>query len=82
MTKYKLRAECSKDIMFLLYDFRFKHVQGSRDLVFSDCEVTFSTDLDFWEIIDIFRQKDDLHVPMQTLAEVGKYTGERNYNIR
>ena len=82
MTKYKLRAECVNDIRFMFSDGRFKNIQGSRDLLFTDCEISFESDLNFFEIFDILRSKPNTHVAMQTLAECNEYNGERNYNIR
>lgn len=82
--KYKLRAECSQDILNFLEKsgnqmMSFKMTR--EDLTFPDAEFEFETKLTLDEIILILKGIIDSHVMYQTVKPISEYTGERNYDL-
>ena len=81
--KYKLRAECSQDVVYFLNNV---HTQLSsfsliKDKELPDVEFEFETDLTLDEIILTLQDFDDAHVMYQTVKPIEEYTGERNYEL-
>jgi hypothetical protein len=81
--KYKLRAECSKDVVGFLNNVHSQLSSFSliKDKELPDVEFEFETDLALDEIILILKDLDDAHVMYQTVKLIDEYTGERNYEL-
>lgn len=79
--KYKLRAECSQDVVNFLNNVhsQLSSFKMIKDTDFPDVEFEFETDLDFEEILRAMLFLDDAHVMLQTVEKIDKYTGERYY---
>lgn len=80
---YKLRAECSNDVMRFIEN-AHGHMEGfkmERDKRFPDVDFEFESNLNLEEIISILRLIDDGHVMVQTVKPTGEYTGRRNYDL-
>jgi hypothetical protein len=83
-TKYKFRAECSRDAkLFFAAISEFICSGGkSSPLDFGDVEGTFvlSRDISSRDLLWAASRIDDGHVLVQTLELEANYTGERNYD--
>lgn len=81
---YKLRAECSQDVInFIANAHSQMHTFSmiKEDPSFPDCELIFETELELDEIILTLKDIDDSHVMYQTVKRLTEYTGERDYSI-
>ena len=81
--KYKLRAECSDDVMNFLNNIHsqllsFKFLRWKN---YPDCELIFTTELELDEIQMTLLDIDDAHVMAQTVQLYKNYTGKRNYEL-
>ncbi|ELY1992905.1 hypothetical protein SL054_002266 [Flavobacterium psychrophilum] len=83
LKKYKLRAECSNDVVnFLnnihtqLHSFKFERWKN-----LPDCQLIFSTELALDEIQYCLLDIEDCHVMAQTVMPYRLYTGKRNYEL-
>lgn len=81
--KYKMRAECSQDVVNfinhahnILGSFIMTKVDG-----YPDVDFYFETVMPIEEVIFELKRLKDTHVMYQTLNYSDKYTGERNYKI-
>lgn len=85
MTKYKLRAESSTDVMNFLDVIYLKLISFSMmriDHNFpNDVVLEFETELNLKEIISYLRDIEDSHVMYQTVKPIMEYTGERDYEM-
>jgi hypothetical protein len=80
--KYKLRAECSYDIVLFLQKAHgpmlgFK-MEGDTELYMPDVEFEFETILTIERILDILKDIDDSHVMYETVQLLEQYTGDRD----
>ena len=80
---YKLRAECSNDVMKFIEKAHghMENFKMERDKQFPDVDFEFESKLNLDEIILILRDIDDGHVMVQTVKPIKEYTGERNYEL-
>lgn len=82
--KYKLRAECSRDIQRFFEMVnpkqvgKFKMIGSSK---FPDVELIFKSKLKLNELISILSKIEDCHVMVETINLKSNYTGERDYNL-
>ncbi len=82
MKKYKLRAECTADIL-LFIPMILSRVKSFTLLPLDlspDIEFEFTLDATLDEILDCLRYIDDGHVMYQSVQPIEQYTGERDYN--
>jgi hypothetical protein len=78
MKKYKLRTECTVDVI----NFLNKLIDYSlTSFSLSEGEFEFETDLTLDKIILILQNLTDTHVMYQTVKPIEEYTGERDYKI-
>lgn len=83
MTTYKLRADCVQDILnFInqLVNHGIKANFGSINTLYN--ELVFETKISREEIMALIRNVEKGHVMLQTIQPLGKYTGERDWNIK
>lgn len=80
--EYKLRAECSNDVLLFvalcgtkLTNFSMKEWEG-----YPDVDFVFTTDLSITEIINLMKTIDDSHVMIETVRPINEYTGIRDYS--
>lgn len=81
---YKLRAECSKDVLNFLN--KTHNEISSLKMIrdgggFPDVEFEFETKLSLNKIFSILHGIEDTHVMRQTIKPIEEYTGERNYDL-
>lgn len=81
MIKYKLRAECHRDIICLLSTIGVHFNSFQCKKIFRDwkpdCELEFETQLPFADIIHNISEIPDGHVMMETIETKAQYTGIR-----
>lgn len=81
--KYKFRAECSLDAE--QFENENRESISNSEIVpvagFSDVDVTFDSQLELSEIIDLMKNIDDSQVMYQTIKPIDEYTGERDYDL-
>lgn len=85
---YKLRAECTKDIIDLMKRMMsYNGVRSNKDLGFYPIVADFGPlELTFWSrsspgrVRHFIRQKEDSHVMVETVRPIDQYTGERTYD--
>jgi hypothetical protein len=81
---FKFRAEVKNDAIKFINSIpdaknvKYKRAFGKE---YPDIEVTFSTDLTHYTLIQISRGIIDNHVVRQTLSLKKNYTGVRNYDM-
>lgn len=82
MKKYKLRAECTQDILLfigMIID-RVKSFSMLPMPEVPDVEFEFTLDATLEELLDCLQYIDDGHVMYQTVQPIEQYTGDRDYD--
>ena len=81
MTAYRLRAECSDDVVRLMNALRASGVHTDmrvmKDVALPDVTATFKCDLSLDALRGIIATIDDGHVMHETVERAERYTGER-----
>ena len=75
MNKYKLRAECSSDIVEFISKSHsnISSLKMKRWNGFPDVEIVFRTNLESAEIIDILNEIEDSHIMIRSLIKIKYY---------
>ena len=81
--KYKLRAECSNDVVLFIQNTHSQMLNFSmvKYPELPDVDFEFETELALEEIILILKDIEDSHVMYQTVKPIEEYTGDRDYNL-
>lgn len=79
--KYKLRAECSHDVVqFIVKSYsELSWFAMTSSQYTPDVEFEFETGMSYSQVLSVIEEIDDAHVMYQTINQVELYTGERIY---